>query len=51
MEQKILLIIVVLLAAKGSAYAYKDHDFQIWNSETEECKINKDTKQIGRAHV
>jgi hypothetical protein len=26
------------------AYAYDDHDFQVWNTDVEEFKINKDSK-------
>jgi len=39
-----LLVIVLVLLATGYAYAYDDGDFQIWNTDTEELKVNKDTK-------
>lgn len=34
--------LVLILAAY--AYAYDDHDFQVWNTDSEEFKINKDSK-------
>lgn len=35
---------VLALMIVGSAYAYDDGDFQIWNTDTEEFKIDKDSK-------
>lgn len=37
-----LIGIVLLLATK--AYAYDDHDFQVWNTDVEEIKINEKWK-------
>jgi len=36
--------LVLFLTAK--LYAYKDGDFQVWNTDTEEFKINNDTKMV-----
>jgi hypothetical protein len=40
----VLLGMVFLLAAP--AYAFDDHDFQVWNTDSEEFKINKDSKIV-----
>lgn len=32
------------LMLSTTAYAYDDHDFQVWNTDVEEFKINKDSK-------
>jgi hypothetical protein len=39
-----LLIIGLVLGLMGNAYAYDDGDFQVWNTDAEEFKINKDAK-------
>ena len=39
-----LSIIALALIFTANAYAYKDGDFQVWNTDTEEFKINDDTK-------
>ena len=39
-----MLLLGLTLVAWTQAYAYKDHDFQIWNTDAEEFKINKDSK-------
>ena len=39
-----LSIIALVLILTANAYAYKDGDFQVWNTDTEEFKINNDTK-------
>lgn len=39
-----LVIMGLLLLVAGSVYAYDDGDFQVWNTDVEEFKINKDTK-------
>ena len=33
-----------VLFLSANVYAYKDGDFQVWNTDTEEFKINDDTK-------
>jgi len=34
----------LVLIALGSAYGYDDGDFQVWNTDVEEFKVDKDTK-------
>lgn len=41
-----LLIAGVVLGLTVNAYAYKDNDFQVWNTESEELKINNDAKIV-----
>lgn len=38
------LVIFFILATAGSAYAYQNGDFQFWNTDVEEFKINKNLK-------
>jgi len=38
----LLIGLTIMLAAR--AYAYDDHDFQVWNTDVEEVKINNDAK-------
>ena len=42
--KKVLLLTGVAFLFVVSAFAYDDGDFQIWNTEVEEFKINQDTK-------
>jgi len=44
MKRISLLITGLALVLTANAYAYKDGDFQVWNTDTEEFKINKDAK-------
>lgn len=44
MKEKILIAISLILLLSANSYAYKDGDFQVWNTDTEEFKINKDAK-------
>jgi hypothetical protein len=44
MSRKIVLIMVLILVLANSVYAYDDGDFQVWNTDVEEFKINDDTK-------
>lgn len=39
-----LLTVGLILFSVGTAYAYKDGDFQVWNTDSEEFKINPDAK-------
>jgi hypothetical protein len=39
-----LVLMVLILSFGVSAYAYKDGDFQVWNTDAQELKINKDYK-------
>lgn len=39
-----LIGLVIMLA--GRVYAYDNHDFQIWNTDSEELKINKKAKIV-----
>ena len=41
---KLTVIIIGLLILTAPIYAYDDEDFQVWNTDTEEFKINKDMK-------
>ena len=38
------LLIILLLCVLKPAFAFDDHDFQVWNTDVEEYKINKDFK-------
>ncbi len=44
MKKKILAMIGLSLMIAGSVYAYDEGDFQVWNTDVEEIKINKDLK-------
>lgn len=44
MKKTTLLIVGLILALAVKAYAYDDHDFQIWNTETEEIKVGEKWK-------
>ena len=44
MHKKIFVIIGLILTVCGLAYAFDDGDFQVWNTDSEEFKINHDTK-------
>jgi hypothetical protein len=44
MKKSIFLIIGLTLFLTSKVYAYDDGDFQIWNTDVEEFKINKDSK-------
>lgn len=44
MKRVIFLIIVLTLAIAGMVYAYDDGDFQVWNTDVEEFKINNSSK-------
>ena len=46
MKKLKFLIIGFLLLSTGSAYAYENGDFQFWNTDAEEFKINKDLKFV-----
>ncbi len=40
---KLLSVSLVLMAA-GTAYAFDDGDFQVWHTENQEFKVNKESK-------
>jgi len=44
MKKICLALIGLTLVLATKVYAYDDHDFQVWNTDTEEFKINKDSK-------
>ena len=44
--KKIVLMMFLALSTACSAYAYDNHDFQIWNTDYEEFKINKKSKIV-----
>lgn len=39
-----IVIALLVLFSAVKLYAYEDNDFQVWNTETEEFKINKEAK-------
>jgi hypothetical protein len=46
MKKNILLLVGVIFCLTNSAFAYKDGDFQVWNTDSEEFNINKDAKIV-----
>jgi hypothetical protein len=44
MRKLILLVSAFLFLAALKAYAYDNHDFQVWNTESEEFKISDNSK-------
>lgn len=44
MKRIIFIIIGLVLVLAAKIYAYDDGDFQIWNTDVEEFKINNDSK-------
>jgi len=44
MKRISFILIGFILMIAGRVYAYDDHDFQVWNTDVEEFKINKDAK-------
>jgi len=46
MKRISLLITGIIFVLTVNAYAYKDGDFQVWNTETEEFKINNEAKIV-----
>lgn len=44
MKRGFLVLLGIVLIFACRAHAYDDHDFQVWNTDVEEVKINKDTK-------
>lgn len=44
MKKAVFVIIGLVLFLAAKVYAYDDGDFQIWNTDVEEFKINKDAK-------
>ena len=44
MKKQIVLVMALLLIVTATAYAYDDGDFQVWNTDVEEFKINNNSK-------
>ena len=45
MKRKIILVLAGLMSIlTTAAYAYDNHDFQVWNTEVEEVKLNNTSK-------
>ena len=44
MKKAIFAIVGVVLFLTAKVYAYDDGDFQVWNTDVQEFKINKDSK-------
>jgi len=43
-KPKIIFLAVLFMILVSRAYAYDDGDFQVWNTDIEEVKLNKDLK-------
>ncbi len=46
MKKAIFLVIGLVLAIAARAYAFDNHDFQVWNTDSEEVKLNKNSKLL-----
>lgn len=46
MKRMALIVMGMILFLSVNAYAYKDNDFQVWNTDSEELKINEDTRIV-----
>jgi len=46
MKQIVFLAGGLILLLSANAYAYKDGDFQVWNTDIEEFKVNKEVKLV-----
>jgi len=44
MKKSAILVMGLFFLITGPIYAYDDGDFQVWNTDVEEFKINKDSK-------
>ncbi len=44
MKKQIFLILGLVLLLAAKVYAYDDGDFQVWNTDVQDFKINKDLK-------
>jgi hypothetical protein len=44
MKREVMVMIGFILILAFNAYAYDDNDFQVWNTEAEEFKVNKNAK-------
>jgi hypothetical protein len=44
MKNRIIAIVGLVLLLVTKVYAYNDGDFQVWNTDVEEFKINQDSK-------
>jgi hypothetical protein len=44
MKKQIVLVMALLLIVTAMVYAYDDGDFQVWNTDVEEFKINDNSK-------
>ncbi len=44
MKRTSFILIGFILMLVARVYAYNDHDFQVWNTDVEEFKVNKDAK-------
>lgn len=46
MRRKLLLMAGLVFLFAACAYAYDDHDFQVWNTDTEEFRLGKSSKIV-----
>ncbi len=46
MKKTYFLMIAFMLILASKVYAYSDGDFQVWNTDVEESKINKESKIV-----
>ncbi|MDP2923488.1 MAG: DUF2490 domain-containing protein [Candidatus Omnitrophota bacterium] len=44
MKGKIIFLTTIIILTGSCVYAYDDGDFQVWNTDVEELKINNDAK-------
>ena len=44
MRKRVLFIVGLVLLSGAKAHAYDDHDFQVWNTDVEEFRINSSLK-------
>jgi len=44
MKKAIYILLILIIIAAQKAYAYDNHDFQVWNTDTEEVKINTSSR-------
>ena len=43
-KMKLLVLVLFLNTVAFRAYAYDNHDFQVWNTDAQEVKLNKSSK-------
>ncbi len=46
MNKVFYIVVGIILTVSGKIYAFDNHDFQVWNTDVEEFKINKSSKGV-----